>query len=89
MRRVVYSILAREDLVGIGSYKVLAAVRERLKMLCRYPQSGKRRDDLAAGLLSYPVGPYVIFYRLKPGGVVFINRILHGRRDLPGLLRGE
>jgi len=42
---------------------------------------GRVRDELAPSLRSFPVGRYVIFYRLIKNGIE-ITRILHGARDL-------
>jgi toxin ParE1/3/4 len=42
---------------------------------------GRRRDELAEGLRSFPVGRYVIFYLPIPGGVQIV-RLLHGARDI-------
>jgi toxin ParE1/3/4 len=38
------------------------------------------------GLRSFPVGGYVVLYRVQ-GADVRILRVLHGRRDLDALLR--
>jgi toxin ParE1/3/4 len=53
--------------------------------LAEFPEMGPARDDLAAGVRSWTVGEYVIFYGLSPG-VVTILRIVHGARDLGDLL---
>ena len=42
---------------------------------------GRRREELAEGLRSFPVGRYVIFYLAIPGGVQIV-RMLHGARDI-------
>jgi toxin ParE1/3/4 len=45
---------------------------------------GRRREELAPGLLSFPFGRYVIFYEVIPDGIAIV-RVLHGARD-PGPL---
>ena len=85
--RLVLSILAREDLAEISSHKLLLAVRASCHRLCTFPAVGRLRNELSPGLRSYPVGPFVIFYRIKPDAVVFINRVLHGKRDVAPLLK--
>lgn len=45
------------------------------------PFAGRTREELAAGLRSFPFADYLIFYRAKEGDVE-IARIIHGRRDL-------
>jgi toxin ParE1/3/4 len=46
------------------------------------PYLGRRRDELRRGYRGFPVGQYVIFYRVAEPGVRIV-RILHGRRDVP------
>jgi toxin ParE1/3/4 len=46
---------------------------------------GTPRDTLAPGLRSFPVGSYLVFYRVVPEGIE-VARILHGARDLKELL---
>jgi toxin ParE1/3/4 len=45
------------------------------------PLAGRTREELAAGLRSFPFEDYLIFYRLAESDVE-ITRIIHGRRDL-------
>jgi toxin ParE1/3/4 len=42
---------------------------------------GRRREELAPGLRSFPVGVYLIFYREVEDGVQIL-RVLHGARDI-------
>ena len=60
--------------------------------IARNPESGSPRyghELNLAGLRSWlvPSHPYLIFY-LEGQGVIDVWRILHGRRDIPGSLRG-
>jgi toxin ParE1/3/4 len=48
------------------------------------PVLGRQRDELSPGLRSFPVGRYVIFYRIK-GEELQIVRILSGYRDIDSL----
>ena len=86
--------LAREalaDIEGIADYtaerwgaaqarEYLAALEARLRELARSPLLGRRRDDLAEGLLSLPSVSHVVFYKRADFGVVVI-RVLHRRQD--------
>jgi toxin ParE1/3/4 len=63
-------------------YRDLALAFERL---AENPAVGRRRDVLRPGLRSLPCGSHVIFYRLLPGGVVGIARILHYRQSAEAL----
>ena len=56
--------------------KILEACRSH----ARLPESGRLRDDLAPGLRSFPVRPYVVFFRPEEE-TILVLRILHGRRD--------
>jgi len=52
----------------------------------RYPQIGRRRDhDLRSGLRSFPIGEYVIIYRVE-GDDALILHVMRGSRDIGGLL---
>lgn len=54
--------------------------------LARRPGLGRPRPEFKGGRLrSLAVGRYVIFY-LPGDGEVGIVRVLHGARDLPGIL---
>lgn len=52
------------------------------------PGLGPRRDDLLLGLRYLPVGSYLILYRETEDGIEAV-RDLHGRRNLPEILRRE
>ena len=63
------------------------AIADRLFMLAAYPHVGRLRDDdLRPGLRSFPVGEYVIIYRVQ-GEDVFILHIVRGSRDIQALLQ--
>lgn len=49
--------------------------------LAEFTEIGIDRPELAPGLKSFPVGKYVLFYRLNSGGVELV-RVLHGSRDI-------
>ena len=49
------------------------------------PSAGRRRDELRLGYRSFPVGEYLIFYRIMEPGVRILH-VVHGRRDLEALL---
>lgn len=58
----------------------------RFVTLGTYPHIGRRRDeDLRPGLRSFPVGRYMIIYRMD-GRDTLILRIFPGNRDIPALL---
>jgi toxin ParE1/3/4 len=57
-------------------------------LLSRSPHIGRRRDeDLRPGMRSFPVGEYVILYRVE-GNDVRVLHVVRGSRDIEGLFRG-
>lgn len=60
---------------------MLTAIDNKSRLLARSPELGRPRVELAPGLRSFPVAPYVIFYRITSRGIEII-RILHGSRDI-------
>lgn len=82
---------AEADLAGIADYtavrwgkaqaqKYLDVVEARLKQLAKQPLLGRVRDNLAPGLLSFPIESHVAFYLRAEFGIVVL-RILHKRQD--------
>lgn len=95
MARLTITAHARADLQEIHSHiakdKPEAArhfverLRAKARHLAETPGMGRSRaEDLRPGLLSFPVGEYVLFYRKQPDGIVLV-RVIHGSRDLPAL----
>lgn len=56
-------------------------IDQKFELLAQQSGLGRRREELAECLRSFPVGRYVIFYLLIPGGVQIV-RVLHGARDI-------
>lgn len=57
-----------------------AAIRERLKLLRRFPAAGVNVDDVIAGLRRTPVGSHAIYY-VERDAFILVTRILHHRMD--------
>lgn len=95
MAAVTFSPKSRQDLLDIGDYvakdsranarRFVGKLMEQCKRIGRAPLAYAGREDLAPGLRMAPMGRYVIFFRVL-GDVVRIERVLHGARDLPGVL---
>ena len=92
MARLTITAHARADLYEIHSYiakdnpkaagHFVKRLRFKARQLAETPGMGRSRaEDLRPGLLSFPVGQYIIFYCEQPDGIVLI-RIIHGSRDL-------
>ncbi len=60
-------------------------IDQKFQQLAQQSGLGRRREELAEGLRSFPVGRYVIFYLPIPGGVQIV-RVLHGARDIEAAL---
>jgi len=85
---------ARHDVIDIWRYiaeddeaaadRFIDLLTHHFRTLGTNPYAGRRRDELRPGYRSFPVGEYLILYRVaKPG--VNILHVVHGRRDLVSL----
>jgi toxin ParE1/3/4 len=91
--KIDYSPEALDDLAHIELYyseRASAEVAEEFigrvlttleRLIARNPQAGRRRPELDPESRSFPVLPYVVFYRIERRRV-YVQRILHGRRDI-------
>jgi toxin ParE1/3/4 len=61
--------------------RLVTLITERFFLIAGHPHIGRRRDNLRAGLRSFPVGQYLIFYRVAEMDVVILH-VAHGRRNL-------
>lgn len=78
---------AREsDSVEIAD-RLIDSIGERFLLLAQHPHVGRTRDaDLRPGLRSFPVGRYIIVYRVTDGGDVLILHVFPAARDIEPLL---
>lgn len=82
-----YYIATKSDSIRIAD-RLINSIIERFFLLARHPHIGRRRDeDLRPGLRSFPVGKYVIIYRVENHEDVLILRVIHGNRDIEALFR--
>ena len=66
--------------------RLIESITRRFLLLASWPHMGRLRDDdLRPGVRTFPVGNYVIAYRLE-GNDVLILRVLRGSRDIEKLL---
>lgn len=94
MRRVIYAPEAEADILAIArriaednlaaAEGFIESIDTKAHLLLTAPEMGLRRDELAPGLRSFPVGNYVIFYRVAKRGIE-VARVFHGARDIPAL----
>lgn len=94
MNRYRFSDQALEDLEDIWLYIATDDIKAadhfvdtlvaKIETLATQPKMGRARDELHESFRSFPVGNYLIFYRLIDDGVEIV-RVLSGFRDLPEL----
>ncbi len=88
---------AEVDLDGIWSYvarasgslevadRLVDAITARFYLLAENPYIGRRRDqELRPSIRSFPVGEYIVFYRVGVDSVSIL-RVLRGSRDITAL----
>lgn len=98
MAPVTFSPRSRLDLLDIGDFiakdspanarRFVSKLIDQCKRIGRAPLGYVSREDLAPGLRMAALDRYVIFFRVLDG-VVRIERVLHGARNLPAVLGGE
>src|SRR5260370_37163144 len=81
-----YYIAAESRSIEIAD-RVVDSITDRFFLLSVYPHLGRRRDqDLRPGLRSFPVGEYVIIYRVEAEDVLILH-VIRGSRDIETLFR--
>ena len=68
--------------------KIIDSIEERFALLGDFPAIGLNSDHLAPGVLRFPVGNHLIYYR-KKRSVIQILHILHGARNQARALRSN
>lgn len=90
---------ARHDLAGIWEYisrdneeaatNLIQSIYRQCLTLAELPGLGKARDrDLGKGLRSYPVGRYIIFFRMRDSKLELV-RVIHSARDLDEVFEAD
>lgn len=88
---------ASNDLLEIWSYIAddsetnadgfIDKIYETMESLARQPGLGRHREELAPAIQSFPVGRYIIFYRVVTSAIEIV-RVLHGARDIENIFEG-
>ena len=82
----IWSFVATESSSIEVADRLIETITDRFFLLSRFPEIGRSRDeDLCAGLRSFSVGAYVIFYRIESKDVLILH-VIHGSRDIVRLL---
>jgi toxin ParE1/3/4 len=65
--------------------RLIGSITDRFLLLASYPNIGRARDeDLRPGLRTFPVGEYIILYRIDDEDVVIL-RVLRASRNIAAL----
>jgi toxin ParE1/3/4 len=59
-------------------------INQKCLRLASFPNMGRKRDELEPFLRSFPIGSYLIFYRITEEGIEIL-RFVSGYQDLKGL----
>ncbi len=66
--------------------RLIDAITRRFFILAQQPYMGRGRDaDLRPGLRSFPVGAYIIIYRVEGEGILILH-VVRSSRDVNALL---
>ena len=79
-----YYVVTKSGSIEIAD-RLIDAITDRFLLLARHPSIGRARDeDLRPGLRSFPVGEYLIIYRIQDEDVLII-RVLRGSQNITAL----
>ena len=65
--------------------RLIESITNRFLLLSNHPYVGRPRRDLRPDLRSFPVGQYVIFYRIEDSDVLTLH-VVHRHRDIETVL---
>ena len=82
----IWDYLAIERGSPDSAYNQIESLYSRFNLLAASPLLGEARDDLRPGLRAFSADKYVILYYVYDRGIE-IAAVVHGARDLKGLLR--
>ena len=81
-----YYVASKSSSLDIAD-RFIDSITDRFSLLASHPNIGRARDEeLRPGLRSFPVGEYVIFYRIEDECVVIL-RVLRGSRNIQAMFR--
>ena len=81
----IWEYIAQDDIEAADRWD--AKFRHAFGMLARNPRAGHARKDLTdKPVLFWPVGEYLIIYRIQPDQILILA-VTQGARDIPSYLR--
>jgi toxin ParE1/3/4 len=79
-----YYVVTKSGSIEIAD-RLIDSITDRFLLLARHPIIGRARDeDLRHGLRSFPVGEYLIIYRIQDEDVLIL-RVLRGSQNITAL----
>lgn len=82
----IWYYVARESGSTEIADRLIDSITDRFFLLANHPYVGRLREDLRPGLRSFPVGQYVIIYRIEDTDVLILH-VLHSHRDVQRMFR--
>lgn len=81
----IWLYIAKESSSVEVASRFIDSLTQRFLLLAQHPYLGRSRDaELGIGTRTFPLGHYVILYRVANRNV-FILRVVHGKRHLDAL----
>src|SRR5216684_2773151 len=78
-----YYVASKRGSVDVDRF--IESITSRFSILASHPNIGRARDqDLRPGLRSFPVGEYLIVYRIQDEDVMIL-RVVRGSRNVVAL----
>jgi toxin ParE1/3/4 len=81
----IWSFIADDSVANGDAF--IDKLYQAIQVLANQPGSGRRREELAPGILSFPFGRYIIFYRGGQDEIELV-RVLHGARAIQSIFEG-
>jgi len=78
----IWSYIADDSAASADAF--IDKLYETIQTLGRQPGLGRRREELAPGIQSFPYGRYILFYRVVPSAIEIV-RVLHSARDIENI----
>jgi toxin ParE1/3/4 len=78
----IHDYIARHN--PVAALRFVELLEDKCDRLAALPETGERREDLAAGLRCFAVARYAILYRPLEDGVEIV-RVVSGARDIDAL----
>lgn len=82
----IWLYIAQDSVVNADRF--IDLLQSKHAIIASQPRIGTPRPDFGPEVRSYPVGQYILFYRLHAGRIELL-RVLHGARDLPRLFDAD